>query len=312
MYAVFGNPIDHSLSPKIIEVTLKIKSLKISLDKNIFKKEFISLLINNNITFGNVTYPFKNLIYEFSDYILYPADKLKSINCFVFKNGKIISTNTDGEGFFSSLLFNNKEIYNQILRQRFLIIAGSGATAKSIGFSAKIRGINPIFITRNEKSCLTRYSNSYITKRNNLKNILSITYKNATSLIKKKNPIIISTLPFSCINILNQSLSNIKINNINYKKLLNNKDSERIKIDKDITDFFRTAINLNIPIFDSNYKDYLQLQLNNISIPENIYSGIDQLIGQALHSIYFFNKSNLLNEFEFKDIKKALFDSCYT
>ncbi len=290
MYCVFGEPIEHSLSTKLIETTLNIRTSKLSLDSSITKNQFIELLRKNNIKFGNVTYPYKKLIYDFSDLTIFPSIILKSINTFVFDGNKIISTNTDGEGFFISLLLYHKKIYNFLLNNRNFLIAGSGATANSIAFSAKFRGIKTFYISRRSKIDQSNFN------LNNLNiNPIFISYKSAINFIKKEKPIIMSTLPFSVLSIIDKDINLIST-------------KEKLEIDQDIKDFFHIAKSLNIPIFDANYKDYIEIQkqYKSLVLPENLFYGIEQLIGQGLLSVYFFSKKNFLDENKFYSIKNRL------
>nr|HPO60141.1 hypothetical protein [Exilispira sp.] len=81
MYAVFGNPVDKSLSPFIINQILDIETKKLTLNsKNISVNDFLTLIYKENISFGNVTYPYKEIFANFSDILVFPANILKSIN----------------------------------------------------------------------------------------------------------------------------------------------------------------------------------------------------------------------------------------
>ncbi len=294
MYVVFGNPIQHSLSPKLIEIILNIKGQKKDLPRNFTKEQLIQYLKKNKISFGNITYPYKSIFYDYSDKVIFPADKIRHVNAFIYKDNQIISTNTDGEGFFLSLFYFYKNIHKKILSNKFILIAGTGGTAQSIGFSAKIRGIKPIYISRNKY--IENLNIDKIFYQNNIKynSKLFISYQDAIKIVDKfKDIIIISTLPFSLLSIYLKSDNKDKITND--------------EIDE-ISEFFKFAIESNLKIFDSNYKDYIEIlkKKSNLNIPENIYCGIYQFIGQGLLSIYFFNQKNYFSEDKIKKIKESL------
>lgn len=286
MYAVFGNPIEHSLSPYLINKLLNISCSKISLGKSFDKKALLDLLEKRKIHYGNVTYPYKKIFFDYSDSLKFPADKIFSINAFTYKDNKIISTNTDGEGFFLAIYFSNFKIYKKLINNKVILIAGTGSTAKSIAFSAKIRGITPIFISRKKNL-----------NQNGIKFIID--YKRGLELIMKNhNHIIASTLPFSVLSIIFK-------NELEKEKIINSKeniftedgsDDEENSID--IFKFFNYAYEKRIIIFDSNYKNYLSIKKAglNINLNDNLFDGLYQFIGQGLLSIHFFTGKNFMNK----------------
>ncbi|MFN3411411.1 MAG: hypothetical protein ACK4YF_04550 [Exilispira sp.] len=294
---------------------MKTKCLKIRIDNNIGKSEFIEILLKNKIIFGNVTYPCKNLLFRFSDYNFYPSDKLQFANTFVFKNNRIFSTNTDGDGFFASLYFNHKSIYQRLLKEKIILIAGTGATASSIALSSRLRGIYPLLISRN--------ANIFNNNIEGLKNHLNInkisynhhnyiSYKEAQIVIDKEKPIIVSTLPFSVLSILSNFLKDFSENSFSIYYNKNNKKLNKIELEDEIQGFFHKAFKLNLFIFDSNYKDYIDYYKNNEFkyikkfYLKNIICGLDQFIGQGIYSIYFFSKINLLDKQNFNKLKNIL------
>jgi len=286
MYAVFGNPIGHSLSPYLINKLLNISCSKISLGKSFDKKALLDLLEKRKIHYGNVTYPYKKIFFDYSDSLKFPADKIFSINAFTYKDNKIISTNTDGEGFFLAIYFSNFKIYKKLINNKVILIAGTGSTAKSIAFSAKIRGITPIFISRKKNL-----------NQNGIKIIID--YKRGLELIMKNhNHIIASTLPFSVLSIIfNNELKKEKI--INSKENIFTEDgSDDEENSIDIFKFFNYAYEKRIIIFDSNYKNYLSIKKAglNINLNDNLFDGLYQFIGQGLLSIHFFTGKNFMNK----------------
>lgn len=297
MYAIFGNPSGHSLSPELMYQLLQIKGDKIVLPELINKEKLTEILKTKNIKFANITYPYKELFYKFSDEVFFPGNKTNSVNAVIFENNRILSTNTDGEGFFLAINLIHHEIYKRLINDRYLFIAGTGSTARSIGFSCKLRGINPIFISR-KKFMDLNYDykiNEIIDYNSNNQNIIS--YETALRFINKiKNPILFSSLPISIL------------------KMVETDNTNKIEdLDNNVINFFKLLIEKNSIIFDSNYKDYFNILSENQrnykekkDYPLNIIPGFDQFIGQGLLSVYFFKRKNFITRNIFLELKRNL------
>ena len=87
-YFVIGNPIEHSLSPKLHNYWLKENNIKAIYDKKKIKSEEIKNIIkdvkDNKIDGLNVTVPFKNLVLPFLDQLTPKAIMTQSVNT-IFK-----------------------------------------------------------------------------------------------------------------------------------------------------------------------------------------------------------------------------------
>ncbi len=70
-FLVIGNPIEHSLSPKLHNYWIKKNKLDAFYDKKLLNKDdidsIISLVKNEEITGVNVTVPFKKTVIPFLD-----------------------------------------------------------------------------------------------------------------------------------------------------------------------------------------------------------------------------------------------------
>ena len=89
-YLVIGNPIDHSLSPKLQNWWLKENNIdatygKIKLENHEIKK-FIQEIKEQKIAGCNVTVPFKKKVIPFLDKLSPEAEKTQSVNTIVFEN----------------------------------------------------------------------------------------------------------------------------------------------------------------------------------------------------------------------------------
>ena len=102
-YLVIGNPISHSLSPKLHNYWLKQNNIdaiynKIKLEEEGIK-EIIQDIKKQKIAGCNVTVPFKKKVIPFLDTLSFAAEKTQSVNTIVFEKGNLIRHNTDIVGF---------------------------------------------------------------------------------------------------------------------------------------------------------------------------------------------------------------------
>jgi len=98
-YFVIGNPVEHSLSPKLHNYWIKQNNIdalyeKKQLNKNDIK-EIIIEIKNGKIDGVNVTIPFKKNVIPFLDKLTSLADQTQSVNTIFKIDNKIIGDNTD-------------------------------------------------------------------------------------------------------------------------------------------------------------------------------------------------------------------------
>ena len=102
-YIVIGNPIEHSLSPKLHNFWMKKNNINSVYEKKLIEEDQIKGLIlelrNNKLDGINVTVPFKHVIIPFLDGLTPEADETKSVNTIFKDNEKVIGHNTDIGGF---------------------------------------------------------------------------------------------------------------------------------------------------------------------------------------------------------------------
>ena len=83
-YLVIGNPIEHSLSPKIHNFWIKKNNINAIYEKKKIENDELEKLIldvkKNNINGINVTVPFKKKIIPYLDNLSLEAQKTKSVN----------------------------------------------------------------------------------------------------------------------------------------------------------------------------------------------------------------------------------------
>ena len=135
-YIVIGNPIDHSLSPRLHNYWFKENNINAVYEKKLAKEtdieEITSEMRNGKIEGINVTVPFKKSVIPFLDKIEIP-EKTQSVNTiYTEKNdatgvNKIIGRNTDILGFKYSL-----EHIKYPIKGKKIFILGAGGVTPSI------------------------------------------------------------------------------------------------------------------------------------------------------------------------------------
>ena len=149
-YLVIGNPISHSLSPRLHNYWLKQNNIdatydKIRLEENGIK-EIIQDIRKQKIAGCNVTVPFKKKVIPFLDSLSSEAEKTQSVNTIIFEKGNVIGHNTDIVGFDKAIKALN---YN--MKDKKILILGAGGVVPSIVFALKKMDILEITISNRTK-----------------------------------------------------------------------------------------------------------------------------------------------------------------
>ena len=130
-FFVIGNPIDHSLSPKLQNWWLKENNIDAKYDKIKLENEGIKSFIQDikklKIAGCNVTVPFKKKVIPFLDKLSPEAELTQSVNTISFDNGDLIGHNTDIAGFDNAI----KKL-NFSIRGKDVLILGAGGVVPSI------------------------------------------------------------------------------------------------------------------------------------------------------------------------------------
>ena len=150
-YLVIGNPIDHSLSPRLHNKWFKTSEIDGVYEKKKLEekdlKQIINKVKNDTIDGINVTVPFKKSVIPFLDELTPEANKVQSVNTILKKNNKVIGANTDIYGFEASLAYGNFKLKN-----KNIFILGAGGVVSSIVYVLKKMEVAKITISnRTEK-----------------------------------------------------------------------------------------------------------------------------------------------------------------
>ena len=150
-YFVVGNPIEHSLSPKLHNFWIKKNNIDAIYEKKFLSKDELKNLIlevkKKKIHGINVTVPFKKTVIPYLDQLSTESKNTQSVNTIYLNNNKTTGHNTDIEGFERSI----KETKLDIKNKRILIL-GAGGVAPSIIFALYKLKVSEIMITNRTRS----------------------------------------------------------------------------------------------------------------------------------------------------------------
>ena len=149
-YLVIGNPISHSLSPRLHNHWIKQNNIDATYDKIKLEEHGIKEIIQNiksqKIAGCNVTVPFKKKVIPFLDILSPQAEKTQSVNTIVFEKGSLIGHNTDIVGFNKAIKALNFDMKN-----KKILILGAGGVVPSLVFALKEMGVLEITISNRTK-----------------------------------------------------------------------------------------------------------------------------------------------------------------
>ena len=149
-YVVIGNPIEHSLSPKLHGYWFKKYGIDAIYEKaQVLDGELeqvISKIKKGEINGANVTVPHKSKVIKYLDALSEDAEETQSVNTIYKKEDKIYGANTDTFGFEQSLF----EKHNNIKNKQVLILGAGGVTPSIICVLQKLK-VNKILISNRTK-----------------------------------------------------------------------------------------------------------------------------------------------------------------
>ena len=134
-FAVIGNPIHHSLSPKIhaafakeAKLNIHYEAVQSPLDQF---QETVTTLMTQKLNGANVTLPFKKEAYALASSHSHQAKIAEAVNTLEFKDKEIIGHNTDGIGLVRDL---EQNLHIHLANQKILLI-GAGGAAEGVIYS---------------------------------------------------------------------------------------------------------------------------------------------------------------------------------
>ena len=150
-YLVIGNPIEHSLSPKLHNFWIKVNNLDAIYEKKKLNENELAGLIlevkKKNIRGINVTVPFKKAVIPYLDKLTFESENTQSVNTIHLEDNKLIGHNTDIEGFERSI----KDLKLDLMNKKALIL-GAGGVVPSIIFALNKMKVSEVIISNRTKS----------------------------------------------------------------------------------------------------------------------------------------------------------------
>ena len=150
-YFVIGNPIEHSLSPKLHNYWIKINDIDAIYEKKKLKidqlKKIILSVKNKDIHGINVTVPFKRKVIRYLDNLTPEARITQSVNTIYLEGNQIKGHNTDIVGFTLSLEETDVDMVN-----KKVLILGAGGVVPSIIYSLNQMKVSSISVSNRTKN----------------------------------------------------------------------------------------------------------------------------------------------------------------
>jgi shikimate dehydrogenase len=149
-YFVIGNPINHSLSPKLHNYWLRENNIDAIYGKRKIDEKNLQSIISEvkekKINGINVTVPFKKLVIPYLDKLSQEAEQTQSVNTIILTNDNLVGHNTDIAGFTKAI----KDL-NFNIEGKKIFILGAGGVVPSIIFALNKMNVSKIIISNRTK-----------------------------------------------------------------------------------------------------------------------------------------------------------------
>ena len=158
-FLVIGNPIEHSLSPKLHNFWMKKNNINAFYEKKKILdgdlKDLIKKVQMGEISGINVTVPFKKKVIDYLDKLSPGSEVTQSVNTICLNEKNLVGYNTDIDGFELAIKDVNYDVSN-----KKILILGAGGVVPSIIFALNKMKVSQISLSNRTKS-----------KAENLKNL---------------------------------------------------------------------------------------------------------------------------------------------
>ena len=131
-YAVFGNPVAHSLSPQIhsmfaeqLDQALEYEAILVELDQ--FEPSTEKFFLNGGKGLS-ITIPFKEQAFAFANQLTPRAELAGAVNTLSYDGQCVLGDNTDGIGLVNDIVQNHQ----RVLKDKDVLILGAGGSVRGI------------------------------------------------------------------------------------------------------------------------------------------------------------------------------------
>ena len=149
-YFVIGNPIDHSLSPKLHNYWFKKNNINAVYEKKKTNEQDLKSILyelkEKKIDGINVTVPFKKSVIPYLDKLSTDAEQVQSVNTIILKNNNLVGHNTDIPGFAKAI-----KNLNFSVKEKKIFILGAGGVVPSIIFALNKMQVSKIMVSNRTK-----------------------------------------------------------------------------------------------------------------------------------------------------------------
>jgi shikimate dehydrogenase len=128
---VVGSPVAHSLSPQLHEAGLRLAGLTGTSSRVEVKLEDaddLRDLLGAQFDALSVTSPLKSVAFTLSEVRSEAAERTKSVNSLLVRDGVLHGASTDGDGFIASL----SHAYGPVVDNAHVVVLGAGGAASAI------------------------------------------------------------------------------------------------------------------------------------------------------------------------------------
>ena len=142
LFSIFGNPVKHSISPRMHNLALQALKLEGAYIRTLLEEgdALRHTFEAWNLDGANVTVPHKEAAFKQCDEIRGLAKEIGAINTIVKEKGKLIGYNTDAPGFMRAIA--SFGVIDNAL------ILGAGGTAKALALALKNNGVTVTVLNR--------------------------------------------------------------------------------------------------------------------------------------------------------------------
>jgi shikimate dehydrogenase len=144
---IFGDPIEHSLSPIMHNAAFSSLNIDYSyIPFNVHGKDLgnaVQAVRSLNLIGCNITIPHKEEVLKYLDELSPEAELIGAVNTIVNVDNKLIGYNTDGAGFYRSMV----EVMGYQPKDKKVLIIGTGGASRAVCFQLALEGVGESILT---------------------------------------------------------------------------------------------------------------------------------------------------------------------